>query len=205
MNRRMILTQSLKNPPEHNATVRAIANAGLISLGLSLVVLASCARPETTTETVPIVEAPTVIAEESTPAEADAQETPDPAMATMLVNTEDGVAIQGIDPVAYFEQGAPIVGNPDYAYEWQDVTWWFASAEHRDQFANAPEQYAPQYGGYCAWAVSQGYLAPIDPNAWRIVEGKLYLNYNTAVQARWERDIPGHIAQADQNWPQLGL
>jgi hypothetical protein len=81
------------------------------------------------------------------------------------------------------------------------ATWRFASAEHRDRFAVDPERYAPQYGGYCAWAVSQGYTAKIDPAAWKIVDDKLYLNYSKDVQSQWSSDIPGNIAKADANWP----
>ena len=83
------------------------------------------------------------------------------------------------------------------------ATWSFASAENRATFAADPEKFAPRYGGYCAWAVSQGYTASIDPDAWRIVDGALYLNYSLAVREEWERDIPGHIASADVNWPRL--
>ena len=114
---------------------------------------------------------------------------------------DSGLAIRGTDPVAYFTEGGPVAGSADFAYTWNDVTWQFASAENRDLFAANPEQYAPQYGGFCAWAVSQGYTASIDPNAWSIVDNKLYLNYSKGVQRRWERDIPGNISQADANWP----
>lgn len=112
-----------------------------------------------------------------------------------------GLAIRGADPVAYFTQGGPVAGSAEFAYTWNNATWQFASAENRDLFAANPEQYAPQYGGFCAWAVSQGYTASTDPNAWRIVDGKLYLNYNQGVQRRWERDIPGNINKANANWP----
>ena len=67
-------------------------------------------------------------------------------------------------------------------------------------FAANPEKYAPQYGGYCAWAVSQGYTASTDPEAWKIVDGKLYLNYSKSVQLTWEQDAAGNIAAADENW-----
>jgi hypothetical protein len=76
-----------------------------------------------------------------------------------------------------------------------------ASRDHRDRFAQAPTQYAPQYGGYCAWAVSRGYTADIDPEAWRIVEGRLYLNYSKRVQRRWEQEMSGNIAKGNANWP----
>ena len=114
---------------------------------------------------------------------------------------DSGLAIRGTDPVAYFTEGGPVAGSSEFAYTWNNATWQFASAENRDLFAANPEQYAPQYGGFCAWAVSQGYTAPIDPNAWSIVDNKLYLNYDKGVQRRWERDIPGNISKADTNWP----
>ena len=112
-----------------------------------------------------------------------------------------GLAIRGTDPVAYFVEGAAVPGSAEFSHDWGNVTWQFASAENRDLFAANPEQYAPQYGGFCAWAVSQGYTASIDPEAWRIVDGRLYLNYDRRVQQRWERDIPGNITKADANWP----
>ena len=114
-----------------------------------------------------------------------------------------GIAIRGTDPVAYFNQGGPIRGNSELAYRWNGATWHFSSAENRDLFVANPERYAPQYGGFCAWAVSQGYTAPIDPGAWKIVDGKLYLNFNQQIQRRWERDIPGNIGKANTNWPKL--
>ena len=112
-----------------------------------------------------------------------------------------GHAIRGYDPVAYFLEGKPVEGDSAYEAEWNGATWRFASAENRDRFLAQPEAYAPQYGGYCAWAVSEGYTAPVSPEAWRIVDGKLYLNYDQNVQERWAADVPGHIARADANWP----
>ena len=112
-----------------------------------------------------------------------------------------GTAIDGTDPVAYFTEGKPVEGSSDFTHDWNGATWRFVSAENRDKFAADPAAYAPQYGGYCAWAVAQGYTASTDPEAWSIVEGKLYLNYNKDVQARWEGDVPGNIAKADGNWP----
>jgi YHS domain-containing protein len=114
-----------------------------------------------------------------------------------------GVAIRGYDPVAYFTLGRPTKGSPSLAYAWKGASWHFATAEHRDLFKAAPEKYAPQYGGYCAYGVSYGAAPEIDPEAWRIVNGKLYLNYSKAVQARWEQDIPGFIKKADANWPSV--
>ena len=125
------------------------------------------------------------------------------AAARAGVYSEDGVALGGSDPVAYFTEGKPAAGSSDHSYDYDGVTWHFASAANRDAFAADPGKYAPQYGGFCAWAVSQGYTAKTDPDAWRIVDGKLYLNYNRSVQRRWEGDIPGNIAKADSNWPAL--
>ncbi|WP_235107373.1 YHS domain-containing (seleno)protein [Acaryochloris sp. 'Moss Beach'] len=119
------------------------------------------------------------------------------------VFAEDGIAIRGTDPVAYFTEGRPIPGIQDYAYEWQGGTWLFANAKHRDLFANNPKAYAPQYGGFCAYGVSQGALVSIVPEAWAIVDGKLYLNVSADVQQLWQEDIPSYISQANQNWPTL--
>lgn len=130
---------------------------------------------------------------------------PATGMAVDPVNTGflSNVAIKGYDPVAYFADGRPVKGSKEHVFTWRGAQWRFASAEHRDLFASDPERWAPQYGGYCAWAVSQGYTANVDPDAWRIVDGKLYLNFSREVQERWERDIPGHVAAADANWPKL--
>ena len=114
-----------------------------------------------------------------------------------------GVAVHGTDVVAYFTDGKVVAGSDAFETTWNGATWQFASAEHRDRFAAEPTRYAPQYGGYCAWAVSQGYTADGDPESWKIVDGKLYLNYNREVQQRWEADIPGLVGKADANWPDL--
>jgi YHS domain-containing protein len=112
-----------------------------------------------------------------------------------------GVAIEGTDPVAYFADKKPIQGSADFAFKWNGAEWRFKSAANRDTFAAAPEKYAPQFGGYCAWAVSRGYPATIDPEAWSIVDGRLYLNYSKGVQAQWSQDVPGNIAKGHANWP----
>jgi len=119
------------------------------------------------------------------------------------VYTSWGTAIDGYDPVAYFTAGRPVEGDSDYSYDWNGATWKFSSAENRDLFIANPEKYAPQYGGYCAWAVSQGYTASTDPDAWKIVDDKLYLNYSRSVQSRWEMNIPKNIADGDSNWPEI--
>lgn len=112
-------------------------------------------------------------------------------------------AIRGYDAVAYHLQSKPVKGKNAYATEWNGAAWRFASAGNRDQFAQDPERWAPRYGGYCAWAVSNNYIATTDPDAWSIVDGRLYLNYSKAVRATWSQDIPGNIQRGDANWPQV--
>jgi len=114
-----------------------------------------------------------------------------------------GVAIKGYDPVAYFTQSKPVKGSAEFTYKWKDSTWMFANADDRDMFAKSPEKFAPQYGGYCAYGVSQGHTAPIDPEAWTIIEGKLYLNYSQGVKKTWSQSIPKYLEEADKNWPGL--
>lgn len=114
-----------------------------------------------------------------------------------------GTAIKGYDPVAYFTEGRPVEGSRSFTHDWQGATWRFASAANRDRFAAAPEAYAPRYGGFCAWAVSQGYTADIDPAAWHIADGRLYLNYSLGVREQWLVDVSGHIAKGDANWPAI--
>jgi YHS domain-containing protein len=111
------------------------------------------------------------------------------------------LAIDGHDPVAYFKSSQPVKGVPEHALTWNGASWRFASDENKAAFAASPEKFAPQYGGYCAWAVSEGYTAKGDPRHWRIVDGKLYLNYNASVQKDWAKDIPGRKAKGDKNWP----
>lgn len=125
------------------------------------------------------------------------------AKSEIFKTTFGSVAINGTDPVAYFKEGRVREGSKEFTHEWKQATWRFSSAAYRDAFAAVPEKFAPQFGGYCAWAVSQGYTAKIDPEAWTIVEGKLYLNYSKGVQAQWSQDIPGNIAKGEKNWPMV--
>jgi YHS domain-containing protein len=110
-------------------------------------------------------------------------------------------AIRGYDPVAYFTDSRPVKGSDEHVYEWKGARWHFSSAANRERFAAAPEKYAPQYGAYCAYGVAQNYAVSIDPQAWSIVDGKLYLNYSKSVRESWNKDIPGYIRKADANWP----
>ncbi|MEO1082276.1 MAG: YHS domain-containing (seleno)protein [Pseudomonadota bacterium] len=113
------------------------------------------------------------------------------------------LAIKGTDPVAYFDNEGPVKGKKDFEYEWKGAKWRFSSAENRDLFIANPERYAPQYGGYCAYAVSQGYTAGIDPEAWSIVDGKLYLNYSLDIREDWEQMRDAYIEAANKNWPDV--
>ncbi len=114
-----------------------------------------------------------------------------------------GIAIHGYDPVAYFIEGAPRKGRPEFAVQHGGSRWLFASEANKKRFEEEPEKYLPAYGGYCAYGVAQGYLVKIDPNAWRIVDNRLYLNYDRAVARTWVKDIPGYVGKADANWRKL--
>ena len=113
------------------------------------------------------------------------------------------LAIRGYDPVAYFTEQKPVEGLSEWEYEWNGATWRFSSEDNRNRFMADPEAYAPQYGGYCAWAVAQNKTASSDPEQWRIIDGKLYLNYNAKVQQDWLQQTEKFIADADRNWPGL--
>jgi YHS domain-containing protein len=112
-------------------------------------------------------------------------------------------ALQGYDPVAYFETGAPAKGSKDFTAEYNGANFQFTSAEHRDAFVADPAAYAPQYGGYCAWAMADGKYAKGDARYWKIVDGRLYLNYNSDIQGKWNVDVPGFISKADSEWSSL--
>lgn len=113
------------------------------------------------------------------------------------------VGVGGYDPVAYFTDGRAVRGDAAHGVTYQGYEYRFSSADHAAMFKADPARYLPQYGGYCAWAVSQGYTASADPKAWRVVGGKLYLNYNADIQRRWEKDVAGHISSANANWPKV--
>ncbi|NER83294.1 MAG: YHS domain-containing protein [Leptolyngbya sp. SIO1D8] len=132
---------------------------------------------------------------------ADVVTAAEPPHAGVYIEETSGLAIRGADAVAYFTESAAVLGSADYEYEWNGATWRFSSAANMEAFKANPEAYAPQYGGYCAKALSEGNLASVDPRAWLIVDGKLYLNYSDDVQAQWVEDIPGNIEKADAFWP----
>jgi YHS domain-containing protein len=115
----------------------------------------------------------------------------------------DDVAIKGFDTVAYFKAGRALRGSESYLFQWHNMTWYFLTRENRDLFAVSPEKYAPQYDGYCAWAMTEARKAITDPEEWKIVDGKLYLNCSKTAYEKWSRDIPGNIKKADTNWLKL--
>lgn len=117
------------------------------------------------------------------------------------IYTEGGIAIDGSDAVAYFDGNGPVAGTSAHTVDWKGATWQFTSAENAAKFEADPEAFAPQYGGWCAFALANNALAPTVPEAWTIHEGKLYLNFNLDVRARWSKDIPGYVAKANANWP----
>lgn len=126
------------------------------------------------------------------------------AWAAGPVNTDqNGVALKGHDPVAYFTENRPVKGQAEWTATVGGVTYLFASAQNRASFLAEPQRYQPQYGGYCAYGVAQGYKPDIDPIAFQVMDGKLFLNLSPAVLRRWQLDIPGHIRSADENWPAL--
>jgi hypothetical protein len=133
----------------------------------------------------------------SSPSEASARE---PRVYTGAFSS---LGAGGYDVVAYFTQGRAVEGNPEYAMSYDGATWRFESEEDLALFKSHPAIFLPQYGGYCAWAVAQGHTASGDPTVWKVVNGKLYLNYDRDVQAKWNANIPKFIADADRNWPSV--
>ena len=125
-----------------------------------------------------------------------------PAISGAKFFIEDA-AIRGYDPVAYFTEGEATLGDSEFRTEWQGVIWQFASKENLDLFLSDPEKYTPKYGGFCAYAASEGYIASTDPLAWTIVDGRLYLNYSIEVRGLWRENPGKRIADADKNWPGL--
>ena len=116
-----------------------------------------------------------------------------------VFSTSDG-AILGYDTVAYFTESRAVRGQMEFKHSWNGADWYFSNRENLDQFKSDPETYAPQYGGYCAYAMSKGSYASGDPEAWTIHGGKLYLNYSRSVRRTWSKNIPKYIELADRNW-----
>ena len=127
----------------------------------------------------------------------DSKQQPQPEVYT----TGEG-AVGGYDVVAYFTNNQPVKGDSAITAEWNGAVWHFASEENKNAFVASPEKYVPQYGGYCAFGMSRGYKAPTLPEAWTIVDNKLFLNYNLEVRDTWKTDTNGYIEKADKNWPE---
>lgn len=119
------------------------------------------------------------------------------------LGSQGGIAIRGYDPVAYFRDGGPRLGKSEFAVQHGGATWRFATEEHKALFEADPERYLPAYGGFCAYGTSRGYLVKIEPEAWSIVDGRLYLNYDLDVRRTWLGRTKTYIARADGNWPRL--
>ncbi len=129
-----------------------------------------------------------------------------PALADNTVNTGyfGGVAIMGYDPVAYFTDSAAVKGSEQFSYDWLGTPWHFSSREHQELFKSEPVKYAPQFGGYCAGEVTfEGITINIDPEAWRIIDGKLYLGYDKGFIADLEAHPQKWLPKAEVNWPKL--
>ena len=112
-----------------------------------------------------------------------------------------GKAIKGYDPVAFFREAKPVMGQDSLSYNWHDATWLFSTRKNMEDFKSNPEKYAPQYGGYYAYGTSQGHKAPTETDTWKVVDDKLYFNYNKKVQEIWLKDQKSLIIKADQQWP----
>jgi YHS domain-containing protein len=130
-----------------------------------------------------------------------------PSQAESSINSvnvdESRLAIKGYDPVAYFTEAKPVQGSSQFTAEHLGATYYFSSAQHQSLFEGNPNKYAPQYGGYCAFGVSKEYKFDIDPEAWAVVDDKLYLNLNKKVQARWVPNKDELIVDADAIWTQI--
>lgn len=131
---------------------------------------------------------------------------PNNLVAQAVYTDANGIAIKGFDAVAYFTDMKPVQGNKEFLHQWNGATWYFVSADHRDMFKASPEKYAPQYGGYCAYGVcmKKAKFSTDPKTAWKIVDGKLYLNYNVETQTVWERGtLKETIENGDKNWKTL--
>jgi YHS domain-containing protein len=124
-----------------------------------------------------------------------------PAFAQQEVYSRSNKAIHGYDPVAYFKESKPVKGKEELMYAWKGANWHFSTAQNLADFKATPEKFAPQFGGYCAYGVADGHKAPTSPDAWTVVDGKLYLNYDKGVRTLWQKDQAGFIKKANDHWP----
>ena len=132
--------------------------------------------------------------------------TPAAALAGPTYTGEEGadIAVGGYDVTSYFSgDGIPVKGSKAHKVSYEGAQYYFSNAANAAKFKESPAKFAPQYGGHCAWAMSRGSLAPGDPTLAKVVDGKLYLNFNKQVQTTWLGDIPGFIGKADAQWPSI--
>src|SRR4029453_6150260 len=121
-----------------------------------------------------------------------------------VVNIDkNGLALQGYDPVAYFTDGKPVKGSPEFAASYNGGTYQFVSAEHRDMFNQSPAKYAPQFGGFCGYAASNKQRAPIEVDKFQVLHDRLVLQHNEKAWKLWHQDVEGNLKKADANWPTL--
>ncbi len=121
----------------------------------------------------------------------------------LIATDSSGVAIKGYDTVAYFTEGRAVKGKKEFEFVWQNARWWFSSAAHRGLFATNPERYAPKFGGHCAMGMALNKMVAADPEAWTIVDGKLYMKFDKAARNQWRKDIPANIEKAEKIWAEL--
>ena len=119
----------------------------------------------------------------------------------IVTRSGSALALDGMDTVSYFNPGKPVAGRIDIASQHRGAVWRLSSARNKLAFDANPQRYVPQYGGHCAWGTSRGYAVRGDPQVWRIVDCKLYMNYNRSVQGNWSRNIDAHISRANRDWP----
>ena len=124
-----------------------------------------------------------------------------PALAVDVTHSTPGIS--GYDPVAYFTEGKPMKGSGYHVAEYQGVTYAFATKDHKQLFEGNPQKYVPAYGGYCAYGVAVGKKFVSDPEAWKVVNGTLYLNLDKDIQSKWLQDIPGYIKKSEANWKDI--
>lgn len=128
------------------------------------------------------------------------EEQSDRVAGEILVN-EQGIAIEGYDPVAYFLVSQPRLGKAEHSAQWNGATWWFSSAENRDLFVASPEAYAPAYGGWCAYGMAEGYAAETDPvSGWTVADGRLYLNWDADITSQWRADQANYLQRSEAKW-----
>ena len=116
---------------------------------------------------------------------------------------EKGVILNGYDPVAFFTDNKPVLGNEKFQFSYQDAVYYFVSQEHLDLFKGNPEKYKPQFGAWCAYAISLGRIAPIDVNTFSIVDSRLVIQHNERAVKGWNKDVAGNLTKADKYWPEV--